>query len=562
MENHLIIIGGVAAGTKAAAKARREDPNLKITVFTDENEISYSACGLPYYIENLFSDPNKLLVRSKEAFKDKENIDIFTMHRVSQIKPEEKAVIVENLATGEIFEKNYTKLLIATGAKSFIPPVEGADLNNVYKLRNVQDALHIKEQLQNTKKAVVVGAGYIGMEVFESFIDQGVDTTMIEKANQLMPVLDADMAIHTEKYIKEEIASRKKAKIELLMNDGLKRLIGDDSGNLKAVETENGRIIDADLALIAIGVKPNIELAQKAGIEIGTTGAIKVDTKMQTSHADIYAAGDCAEQVHMVSKTPIWIPLGSTANKQGRVAAINITGGYAEFRGVAGSAVTKIFDFTVSRTGLSEREAQKLGIEYETALIPHRDRAGYMPNASNIVIKMLASKHNGKIIGVQVVGTGDADKRVNVIATALNAGMSVDEFLDTDLTYAPPYSPAIDPILIAAQVLQSKLDKQVEGINSEKLERYLEENISCCFLNADGLKQYAKDTCDENYCENIEKGSKLNIIRDKDQKVVVFCEDGMNSYMLSKKLKQKGYKDVVFVDGGLCSCRKKPEGAI
>lgn len=554
MQEHLVIIGGVAAGTKAAAKARREDPNLKITIYTDEKYISYSACGLPYFIGGFFDESKRLLARSVSDFKEKENINIYTEHRVLEIFPDSKEVEVMNLQDNTKFKEPFSKLLIATGASPFIPKVEGIDLKHVFTLRTVPDAISIKESLPDIRNAVVIGAGYIGIEAMEAFVSQGINTTIVELGDQILPVLDSDMAYQVEKYIKEELKPKSGAKINIITKDALKRITGNEQGFVKQVETTSGKLIDADIVLIAVGVKPNVELAKKAGIEIGETGAIKVNSKMQTNIDYIYAAGDCAEQTHIITGRPAWIPLGSTANKQGRIAAVNITGGYAEFKGVLGSAVTKIFDYTISRTGLSEKEAQKLGIKYEVAIVPHRDRAGYMPGVGQIIIKLLAQTNTGKILGVQVIGTGDADKRTNIIATAINAGMSVDDLIDTDLTYAPPYSPAIDPILTAGQILQNKLSKRTSSISAQKLEEYLENNVECCLLDANGLYTYAKSHCD---CTQPIK-AKLNILQDKDKKIIVFCEGGMNSYILSQKLKNEGYTDVKFIDGGLCACKKIP----
>lgn len=451
MQNHLIIIGGVAAGTKAAAKARRQNPDIKITIYTGGKYISYSACGMPYYIEDIIKDENRLVVRTPEYFKDKENINVFTEHKVVKIFPEEYKVEVENVATGEKFFDEYSKLLIATGSKSVIPPIENVCLRNVFVLKTLEDSIAIKSALKNVKNAVIVGGGYIGLELLESFSAYNINTTLLELSEQILNTFDPDLASQLETYLKEE------KKINILTNEGLKQLISDENGFVKAVETSKGNIITADIVILALGIRPNVKLAKEAGIEIGETGAIKVNEYMQTNLPDIFAAGDCAETTNIITGKKTWIPLGSTANKMGRVAAINMTGGSEVFKGVLSSMVVKVFDYTASKTGLNDKEAREAGFDFESITLKHRDKSGYMPEAKEITIKLTAEKQTGKLLGLQAVGKGDADKRVNVAAVALNANMTVKELSEIDLTYAPPYSPAIDSLLVAAQKLGNKL---------------------------------------------------------------------------------------------------------
>lgn len=446
MTETIIIIGGVAAGAKAAAKARRQDPTANISIFTEENYISYSACGLPYYIEDVIKDSKKLLIRSPETFRDKENIEINLNHRVIRINPNNKTIVIQNLINNSINEVEYTKLLIATGAKPYIPKIEGTQLKNVFTLRSVTDGMAIKEHLNEMKKAVIVGGGLIGLEMVEAFSNVGLEVTLIEKREHILSVMDKEIATQVEEYLIKE----KGIKIQ---NNTMLTAINGENTKVKSISTNKNETIEADIVLLSIGVTPEIELAKAAGIEIGKSGAIKVDYKMETSMKDIFAAGDCAEQMHIITGKPVWYPLGSTANKQGRVAAINMTGGHEGFRGVLGSLVTKVFDYTISKTGLSEKEALDNGYEVLTAITSYRDRAGYMPGAEKITIKVIADKNTKRLLGCQAIGKGDADKRVNVVAAAITAGMTVDQFMAIDLTYAPPYSPSIDPILITVKML-------------------------------------------------------------------------------------------------------------
>lgn len=552
MQEHLIIIGGVAAGTKAASKARREKRDLKITLYTNEEYISYSACGTPYYIENIIKNKNKLQVRTPDAFKEKENIDIKLLHEVIKINSENNKVIIKNLHTKEEFEDEYSSLLIATGSTPVVPPVEGIELENVYKLKSISDAIKIKNSLNMVQNAVIVGGGYIGLELAESFRERGFQTTVIEKAPQILTTIDLDLAAQIKTYMEEE------KKVKIILEDSVVKLQGKDNNALKAVQTEKGRNIDADIAVIAVGVKPNTELAKKAGIEIGESGAIKVNNKMQTNIPNIYAAGDCAESINRLTGQPVWVPLGSTANKQGRVAGINITGGNVEFKGILGSAVTKIFDYTASISGLNEKTAKKLGIDYEIAIVSHKDKSGYMPEAEEITIKLLACKSTGRLIGIQAIGKGDADKRVNVIATAITASMTVKDFLETDLPYAPPYSPAIDPLLVASQILNKKLKKRVSSISPQDLKKYLKEKKPCAVVDIRNPEEFSKWHLKD--AKNITPEELEEKILDKNpENVLICCDEGMDSYIESLKLKEKGCKNVTFIDGGIKYLKNIPD---
>lgn len=450
----IVIIGGVAAGTKVAAKSRRLKPDSEINIYTDDTHVSYSACGLPFFIEGNFNDFDMLLSRSVEEFEES-NIHIHLQHRCTKFLPETKQVVIFDMQKGEEFTVNYDKLVIATGARPFIPPIKNVSLKNVFTLRTLEDGINIKEKVLKSKKAVIVGGGYIGIELLEAFVKQGLKVTMIEFAPHIMPIFDDEIS----EIIKDHVLKKDGDKVEIINSDSVVELVGESEENeVKSVKTKNGLTIDTDLVIIATGVKPNVEIAVNAGIEIGETGAIKVNPKMQTNIEDIYAAGDCIEKTHMVSKTPVWVPLGSTANKEGRVAAINLCGGDECFDGILGSAVTRYFGFTMSITGLTEKQAAKLGYETVSVTVTKEDKVGYMPEAKNITIKLIADKKTKRLLGAQGIGCGDADKRVNTVATGLVCPMTIDDFYANDITYAPPYSPSIDPLLTAAEKLIEKLN--------------------------------------------------------------------------------------------------------
>lgn len=447
----ILIIGGVAAGAKAAAKSRRELPDAEINLYTDDTHISYSACGLPYYIEGNFEDYRLLLVRSPEEFEEK-NIHIHLKHRAVKIVPESKQVLIQNLDSQKAFLAEYDKLIIATGARPIIPIIKNVYLPDVFTLRKIEDGIAIKEKALKSKHATIVGAGYIGMELLEAFVRQNLHVTVCEYSPQIMNFFDEDMS----KLIEEQLKSISNGRFELYTSELVTEFSGDTTG-VNAVRTGSGREFQTDMVVLCAGVAPNVEIAQEAGIELGITGAISVNERMETSIKDIYACGDCAESNLIVSNTKIWMPLGSNANKQGRTAAINACGGDDKFSGVLGSAVTRCLNLTMSMTGLTEKKAIMLGYKPVSVTVTKNDKVGYMPDVNNITLKLTADYETGQILGAQAVGAGDADKRINALTAALLAKMSVTEFYKNDLTYAPPYSPTIDPLLNAAQILVGKV---------------------------------------------------------------------------------------------------------
>lgn len=447
----IVIIGGVAAGTKAAAKSRRLKPDAQIDIYTDDTHVAYSACGLPFFIEGNFDDPDMLIARDVKEFEES-NIGIHLLHRCTKILPDKKQIIVHDIKDDKEIYVDYDKLVITTGARPFMPPIKNIDLKNVFTLRTLEDGINIKEKLLSSKHATIVGGGYIGIELLEAFVKQGLKVTMVEFAPTIMPVFDDDFSA----LIKGHILARDGENVEIINSDSVIEFIGEDTVN--GVKTKNGLEFNTDMVIIAAGVRPNVELAIDAGIEIGETGAIKVNQKMQTNIEDIYAAGDCVENIHMVSQTPVWIPLGSTASKEGRCAALNLCGEESCFEGILGSAVTRYFGFTMSITGLTEKQARKLGYDPIVEVVTKMDKVGYMPEAKNITIKLIADKKTRKLLGAQAIGAGDADKRVNTVTTGLLCSMTAEDFFGNDITYAPPYSPSIDPLLTAAEQLIKKLN--------------------------------------------------------------------------------------------------------
>jgi CoA-dependent NAD(P)H sulfur oxidoreductase len=448
----IIIIGGVAAGAKAAAKAHRVDPNNEIIIYQDEAEVSYSACGLPYVISGVIDDERKVIIRQPEDFA-KEGIQVFTRHRVISIDKTRQQLTVRNLKNNTDTVVNYDRLMLATGACPIVPSVEGINLEGVLTLRNISDLERFKMQLTvlQLKKVVIIGAGYIGLELAESFHELNIKTTIVEKAPRILPKFDAEMAQLVHDHLLEN-------HVELVLGDGLAKLHGEND-RVIAIEIESGKIIATDLVVIAIGVKPNVELAKAAGIELGITGAIAVNSRMETQAPNIFAAGDCCETLNRVTSKPIWMPLGDIANLQGRVAGENVAGGNAHFPGVFGTAIFKTFNLAVAITGLSEQIAQESGFETISIVMKGSDRARYYPGRQEFSLKLIADRRDGRLLGAQVIGCGSVDKMIDIAATALLGKLMCADLENADLAYSPPFSPVLSPIIVAAGLLNGKLNR-------------------------------------------------------------------------------------------------------
>ena len=446
---NIVVIGGVAAGAKAASKIKRLLPDSKVSIYTDDTHVSYSSCGLPYYIEGNFKDYTALLVRSVEEF-NKLGIDVYLKSRVDKILIKHKQILVKD--ENNAYLVPYDKLIIATGASPLVPNISGIKCkNNVFTVRKIEDGINIREKMFNSNHVTIIGSGYIGMELLEAFVKNGLKVTVVEKNERIMSMFDDEISDLIKKRIEEE----NKGNFEFLTSEIVSEFIGEES--VHTVKTLSGKEIQTDMVVICTGVKPNVDIARDAGLEIGITGAIKVNKLMQTSVPDIYACGDCCEERHLVSGRSVWIPLGSTANKEGRCAAINASGGVEQFDGVLGSAVTRCLNTTMSMTGLTEKEASNIGFNPVSVMLEKHDKVGYMPEVGEIVLKVVADKITGLLLGAQAIGSVGADKRINSLTSALVAHMTVEEYSKNDLTYCPPYSPTIDPLINAMLMLQSKI---------------------------------------------------------------------------------------------------------
>lgn len=442
----VVIIGAVAAGTSAATEIRRNDKEAEIIIYDKDKYISYAGCGMPYYISNEFKNLNELIPRDPEFFKTKSNINIITGHEVLSINPQAKEVTVKNILTDKVFQNTYDKLVIATGATPGIPEIKGVDRKNVFLLRNINDMNKIKDFIEDEspKKAAIIGSGFIGMEMCESFKSLGMDVTLIARSS-VSKGIDNDMSVYIEDYLKEK-------GINVYTNTSTEEITE------KGVITGDGSIVEADIILIAAGIRPNVELAKEAGVELGVTGAIKVDKYMRTNVTDIYSCGDCTEVYNCVTGKPVYRPLGSTANKTGTIAGSNISGRSEKFRGILGTGIYRIFDMTVGQTGLSEEEAKRQGYKVVVTIDKKTDKPEYM-GGKPIIIKAVADKESGILLGAQAIGFDGVDKRLDVLVTVISLKAKAEDLIHLDLAYSPPYSIPRDPVYYTGIKLRAAINK-------------------------------------------------------------------------------------------------------
>ncbi len=443
MSERLIVVGGVAAGMSAAAKARRTNPDLEIEVYEKTGYVSYGACGIPYFVKGEIPNVDDLIARTPEQFA-KQRIYAHTYHEVLDINVENHTVRVRNLDTGEEFTDHWDKLILTTGGVAARPPIPGLSLPGIFTVRTPEDGLAIRQWIaeQRPTRGLIVGGGYIGLEMAEALAAHGIHVTIVEMLPQVMPNMDADMVEHIQ-------AELERQGVDLQLEHPVEAFEGD--GRVREV-VAGGEHFPADIVIFSVGVKPNVTLAKQAGIVLGPTGAVAVDDHMRTNVPNVWAAGDVAEVHHLVTGKPAYIPLGTTANKQGRVAGTNAAGGDAAFGGVVGTAVVKVFDLHAARTGLSEREAREEGFDVAIVTIKSSSKAHYMPHPSPIHVKLVFEKGSHRLLGGQIVGREGVAKRIDIIATALHAGWTTYDLAKLDLAYAPPFSPVWDPILVAANV--------------------------------------------------------------------------------------------------------------
>lgn len=537
----IVIIGGVAGGATAAARIRRLDEKAEIVVFERSGFISYANCGLPYYIGGVIEDESDLTLQTPESFWKRFRVKMNVEHEVIEISPENKTVTVKNLKNEEVFTESYDKLLLSPGAKPIKPGFEGIESDRIFTLRTVEDTLKIKKYLNayHPGSAVVVGGGFIGIEVAENLRELGVKVTLVEAADQLMAPFDNDMA----SFIHAEL---RKNGIELMLGRMVEGFADTDSGI--DVRLKDFGTIHTDMVFMAIGVAPETALAKSAGLELGIKGSIVVNDRMETSVPDIYAVGDAVQIRNFVTDTDTLISLAGPANKQGRIAADNICGGDSRYTGGQGSSVIKIFDMTAAVTGINEKTARSLGLDTDKVILSPMSHAGYYPGGKVMTMKVLFEKGSYRILGAQIVGFDGVDKRIDVMATAIRAGMKAYELIDLDLAYAPPYSSAKDPVNMAGYIIENIKNGIVKQWYYEDDET-LPRDGSVTLLDTRTVQEYSKGHVKGFVNIPVDELRERIGELDKTKPVYVICQSGLRSYIASRILTGNGFDAYNFAGG-------------
>ena len=562
MSKKIIIIGGAAAGPKAAARARRLDQKADIIIIQKDADFSMASCGFPYYIEGVFNDRNALLatptgvVRDSNFFLNAKNIKAKAKTEAIQIDRKNKKVICKNLETETIEELVYDKLIIATGATPKVPPFEGVTLEGVTTLQSMKDTDYLKEIVtkKKVKKAVIVGAGLIGIEACEALNKNGVEVTIVELLPQILPFLDIELAKLVENHCKSK-------GINLILGQSVSKFIGDGK-KLTAVELGNGQVIDTQLAIIAIGVTPNVDLAKNAGIKTGALGGIKTDKYMQTSDADVYAVGDCVEIINKITKKNVLAPMGDLANLEGRVAGENaVCGNKATFDGAIQTGICKIFDFTAGITGLSEKQAKNENFDYETVINSSPDKPGFM-GGMLLVSKIIVDKKTKAILGYQSVGVGDVSRQIASAAIAVGGGLKLDDIINADMPYAPPFSLAIDHFIASAHIIQNKMRGLFTGVGTSYVKEKTDNNEAVFILDTRAPDEFEemKLGIGETLIPLGALRKKLDMLpEDKNKEIITFCKISLRGYEAALILQANGFTNVKVMEGGIMAWPFKRE---
>jgi NADPH-dependent 2,4-dienoyl-CoA reductase/sulfur reductase-like enzyme/rhodanese-related sulfurtransferase len=554
----LLIIGGVATGPTAAARARRLSSEAQITIVEEGAHLSYARCGLPYFLAGLVPQADDLqktipgTVRDAHFFQDYKNVQALTRTRAETLDRKRKTVGVVNLDTGEHSEFDYDKLVIATGARPVRLSVPGSDLQRAFPLHSLDDALAVHELLASgqVKQAVVLGAGTVGLEIADALVGKGIRTTLLEAAAQVLPgLLDPEVAAVVAGQLNHPF-------LELHTGTPVVSLEGDQAGMVRRVVTPGGSFA-ADMVLLDTGLQPNVELARAAGLAIGVTGAIAVDESLRTSDPDIYAGGDCVENEHLLTGQKVFLPRASLAGRHGRIIGSNVVGGRERFRGLLDTAVVQAFDCNVARTGLSEGQARAAGRAVVTALISGMDCAHFYPLHAPIVLKLIADRESGRVLGAQAAGEGETVKRIDVLATAISLGATTEDVAGLDLGQAPPFAPAVDPAILAASVVRNKLAGVAHGQSTLEVQARLAGGEDLVVLDVRGAAAAAAAAAAGHIQGSRVLSMPLGTLRarlaslPRDKALVTLCSLGVSSYDAQCILSGAGFEDVSFVEGGL-----------
>ena len=535
----ILIVGGVAGGATAATRLRRLSEENQVIIFEKGQYVSFANCGLPYHISGTIDKRDALLLQTPESLNERYNLDVRVFSEVLSINTAEKKVMVKNLQSEEIYIESYDKLLLSPGAEPIKPPFEGINSDKIYTLRNIPDLDKIVEKTKNAQNFVVVGGGFIGLEVAENLIEAGKSVKLVELGNQVMAPVDFDIASFVHEKAKQK-------GLELLLNVGVEKF--NDKGETIEVFLNNGISVETDAVILAIGVKPETKLAEEAGLEIGETRGILVNEFLQTSNPDIYAVGDAIEVAHYINNKKVLIPLAWPANRQGRIVADNIVlGNQYKYSGSLGSSILKFFELSVASTGLNEKTLKKFGIPYKTAIVTRGHHAGYYPGVKNMVLKLIFDE-NGKIFGAQAVGEAGVDKRIDVIATAIKGNLTVYDLPEIEITYAPPFNSAKDPVNIAGYTAENILKGDLEMVNYDEFWDFVKEN-DAVILDVRTSKEFSGGAIEGAININVDD-LRANLEKlDKNKMYAIYCQVGLRGYLANRIMRNNGFR-AVNLNGG------------
>ena len=535
----ILIVGGVAGGATAATRLRRLSEENEVIIFEKGQYVSFANCGLPYHISGTIDKRDALLLQTPESLKERYNLDVRIFSEVLAIYTDDKKVSVKNLQTGEIYMESYDKLLLSPGAEPIKPPFEGIDSDKIYTLRNIPDMDKIVAKTKNAQNFVVVGGGFIGLEVAENLIEAGKNVKLVELGNQVMAPVDFDIASFLHEKAKQK-------NLELLLNIGVEKF--NDKGETIEVFLNNGTSLETDAVILAIGVKPETKLAVEAGLEIGETRGILVNEFLQTSNPDIYAVGDAIEVAHYINNKKVLIPLAWPANRQGRIVADNIVlGNQYKYTGSLGSSILKFFELSVASTGLNEKTLKRFGIPYKTAIVTRGHHAGYYPGAKNMVLKIFFDE-NGKIFGAQAVGEAGVDKRIDVIATAIKGNLTVYDLPEIEITYAPPFNSAKDPVNIAGYTAENILKGDLEMVNYDEFWQFVKEN-NAVILDVRTSKEFSGGAIEGAININVDDLRENLENLDKNRVYAIYCQVGLRGYLANRIMRNNGFR-AINLNGG------------
>ncbi len=541
----IVIVGSVAAGTSVAAKARRNTESAEVVVYDRDRDISYSGCGLPYFVGGEVEDLEELRPRDAAWFASRFDVDVRTRHDVVAVDGQSRTLRVRDLDTGAELEDTYDVLVLATGVRSIVPPIPGNDLPGVFTVRAPSDAAAIQAHLDRlgpaASRAVVVGAGYIGLEMAEQLVRRGLAVTLLEAQAHAMPRMDADMSARVDAELRSH-------GVDLRTSTSITAILGDDTG-VHAVTLSSSARVQAEVVILAVGVRPNVELAEQLGVELGETGAVAVDPRQRTSVPDVYAVGDVAESFSVITGHPTWVPLGSTANKTGRIAGHVITGGALEHRGILGTSILRVFDLAVGQTGLSETQARADGFDVEVLHNIKPARSPYL-GGRELVIKAVADRASGRLLGAAVIGPQGVDKRVDVLATAITFGATVADLFHLDLAYAPPFATTKDPVHYTGMALDGAINGHAPLITPAELIARAQAGETWQVVDVRSAKDYAKAHVDG--AVNIPLKELRTRVAELDATLptVTYCNKGVTGNAGQNVLRNLGFARVHNLSGG------------